>query len=85
MDHSYLNNLHARIDNVLHDVTFGATSTTPPLRTNNRVLYEQSEMTNVVLWIIIGILIGIAICYVGMQSKDNDTDSESEENVGNYK
>jgi hypothetical protein len=66
----YLNNLNARIDNVLSDVYFGSTSIlpTPPK------MFKPPNIDNCnieYVWLFIGVLIGVIFCYLIYFYMDN--------------
>ena len=87
MDSTYANNLHARLDNILTDVYFGASEKASAMRTVNPApatfsqggknsLPSSSGMDFVsgITYLIIGIMIGVGITYFCL----DDSPEESE-------
>ena len=67
----YTNNLHARIDNILTDAYFDARGGgVGAQNVSHRLPPEPSNFYSNLLWLVIGVVIGVIICYVSL---DDDT------------
>jgi len=74
----YTNNLHARIDNIIADAYFGAgggggvnhMSGEHSAMRKTIVHDSSSNFYSNLLWLILGVVIGVVICYVSL---DEDT------------
>jgi hypothetical protein len=73
MDNNYVNNLHARIDNILSDVYFGAPNAIPNRKITTNMTNNDSG-TNFILWIILGLVLGVIICYFSMFYLEEDNE-----------
>jgi len=79
----YTNNLHARIDNILTDVYFGAGGASVPSPNQSvqvsRKMNNSESVLNCVIWLIIGVVIGVVICYVSFFNEgDSNTNDETQ-------
>ena len=67
----YTNNLHARIDNILTDAYFGAGNAINPIPKPIHSSEQSSFFSNLV-WFILGVVIGVFICYIAFYEDDSD-------------
>lgn len=82
----YTNNLHARIDNILTDVYFGAganvgNSVPSPYQSMqvSRKMNNSESILTCVIWLIIGVVIGVVICYISFFNEgDSNTNDETQ-------
>lgn len=74
MDNNYVNNLHARIDNILSDVYFGAPDIQRPLKTMPINNNDNGVTSTVIIWIILGLVLGVIICYFSMFYLEDEND-----------
>lgn len=82
----YTNNLHARIDNILTDAYFGAganvgASVPSPYQSVqvSRKMNNSESILTCVIWLIIGVVIGVFICYISFFNEgDSNTNDETQ-------